>query len=405
MLNFAKNKLRSSLLQLIAGSGASQLILILASPLIAKIYDPAEFGVYSTLLVVISCAIIVSSGKIDLGISISKTSQDRIEMLKSGLKFSALTSPLLSLIVFYYSNLIGLKHILIYLLIYLAILSGAWSQLYWSYSIANQKFSANSTAGVFKSFTLITSQVLFGTISPTSPSLLFSYILSQLAIIVSLNRSKFVAFDLKHKINFVSIRPFLRFSTPQSLINLASNSIPTLAIMHYYGPFEAGCYELTRRMANIPIHTLGESYRNWLYGRLTAVESPDYLAYIKPQFLKISGIVAVSIPIIFSLFPIVFKQIFDPSWYLSIDFFYLMLIWTLSSILNIPFNVILNANNKQSSILIMETVQFSIRLATFMLPIVIDNVIIFVNTISILGISVNIINICVSLVITRRGSK
>lgn len=405
MFKFARTKLRSSLLQLIAGSGTSQLILILASPLIAKIYDPAEFGVYSTLLVVISCAIIASSGKIDLGISISKTSQDRVEMLKSGLKFSILTSPLLSLIVFYYSNLLGLKHILIFLLIHLAILFGAWSQLYWSYSIANQKFSANSTAGVVKSFTLITSQVLFGTISSTSPSLLFSYILSQLAIIVSLNRSKFIALDLKHKINFISIRPFLKFSTPQALINLASNSIPTLAIMHYYGPLEAGCYELTRRMANVPIHTLGESYRNWLYGKLTAIESPNYLTYIKPQFLKISGLLAVSIPIIFYLFPIVFKQVFDPIWYLSIDFFYLMLIWTLSSILNIPFNVILNANNKQGFILIMEIVQFSIRLAAFMLPIVIDNVIVFVNAISILGISVNAINICISLAITRRDLK
>jgi len=61
-------KMKGAVFTLLTGTASSQLILILAAPLLTRIYDPTAFGHYAYTTLVLSIFVVFSTGKYELGI-------------------------------------------------------------------------------------------------------------------------------------------------------------------------------------------------------------------------------------------------------------------------------------------------------------------------------------------------
>lgn len=303
--------------KLVGGTLLSQLILVLFSPLITRLYLPEEYGVYSLILAYSSILAIISSGRLEFAISIPSDLTEAKNIVRVAY-LVILVVFILAISVIYFDNnyadiIPNISGLLGYFIpIFAALISFMNLQYYYRLRLAD--INRVSSSNVLKSLGLVVGQALLN--------------FSKIGLILGQITSYFLTSWYLTKVNFErlkareirkTLRRYKRFwylLTPAQVLNSLSANALTLIIGSNYGLSALGAYALGQKIVGLPMSVLGTSLSQLLLSRLggdelNRDEKSREVKRTLTQGLVLSG---VCFTLIFSLIDFAIPLVFGSEW-------------------------------------------------------------------------------------------
>ncbi len=350
-----KNEFRQNVLTLMTGSTVAQAIPIVISPMLTRIYTPADFGVFSLFVAIVGFISVVSSARYEQALLVPADDKDAINIFALGFLINAFMSIFLFLVIAMLSkeiaNLFNNKEIETWL--WFAPLTiffiGLFNLLtYWN---NRKKHYANITkATIIKSIILAISQIVIGTIKSGAAGLVGGQILSSIFSNMRLakallNNKKLLKLISKESMMNQAKKyiNFPKFQAPHAMLNNLSSNVPTFLFSVFFGSNIVGFYALATRIVLAPLGILSNASAkvyNQKVSELYNNNEDTYAftirflkAFIKKIILPLTAIVIFA--------PTIFEFVFGENWreagvYTQILFPWILLNLVVSTISFIP---------------------------------------------------------------------
>lgn len=323
-----KKESLGNVLSLLTGTTIAQLIPVIISPIITRMYSPVEFGIFTLYMTLASLGGVIATGRYELAIVLPKSNKDAINLfllsLLIALFLSVGTLFTVSLFNVQIASFLNTNSIapLLYLLPLSVMFAGIYQSLnYWSNR--NKKFAVIATSRVSQSITTGTSNILLGFSNLGGFGLIVSTLLGQVMSICILGR-KFLKDDFPQlkafskRIMSENAKKYKDFPTINSLhafVDMLQSSGILFVISIFFGSVTLGLYSLALRIIQTPLTLISSSVAQVFYQRATQIHqnTGDLYAYVKKMILVLS---AIGFIVVFVLFfsPQIFALVFGEEW-------------------------------------------------------------------------------------------
>lgn len=268
---FARN-----VLTVMGGTTLAQAVPVLVSPLLTRLYSPAEFGVMAMYVSLTAIGVVVATGRYELAILIPSREREAFDLLVlatgvAGVLCIAAGVGSLILLAGWgqpawlaaKTHALGAWLLLLPLSIFLMATSQAFG--YWANRASRYGQIASSRVG--QSLSMCGVQVAGGFAKAGDAGLVLGYVAGQTAANAVLARrfleenrtrlrrlswARMIAVARRH-------RRFPTFMVPGHLANTASSQLPVLMLGGLYGPSVAGFYALAERVLVLPSSIIGSA--------------------------------------------------------------------------------------------------------------------------------------------------
>ena len=366
---------------LAGGTALGQGIVILASPVLTRLYTPEDFGylaVYAALLAII---VVVGSLRYQLAIPLPETDEDAFNLL--ALSFIALlvVTGLISLILWGFGaeffDLLNAGVLLPYLwLLPIGLLgAGAYQALsYWA--IRKNTFRHLAVTKLTQGVGLVIAQVALGLFKLGPMGLIVGDVVGRVAGSGTLARLTFrtglwKSLSLNRlKQNAIRYRRFPILSSGSALLNSVGLQLPSLMLLVFYGPQVAGWFSLSQRIIGIPMTLLGTSVSQVYVGKAAqlARESPSQLRSLFYKTASRLFLLAALPSLALMLFgPWLFALVFGSSWLQSGHYMRILAPMFLIQLSVVPLSQTLNILERQELQLLWDAGRFVLVFGTLWL--------------------------------------
>ncbi|HHO1780377.1 TPA: type 8 capsular polysaccharide synthesis protein Cap8K [Staphylococcus aureus] len=242
---------------MILSSGIAQVILIITTPIITRLYSPAEFGEFTIFSNIAMILIPIINARYDLLIVNAKN--DRSANILSQISFLIsllillILIPILAISAWLYPNFI-LDFIFIIIMLFLVSLTNIFT----NYLNKERKYKVLSLINVFRAGSMALLQIIFGLLSLGSLGLIIGFSLSYITGITLGYKTFKKHFNIvrnkeETKALFLENKNQLVYSTPSILLNSLSFSVVVFFIGILYTNTEVGIYGMAIRVLGIPV--------------------------------------------------------------------------------------------------------------------------------------------------------
>lgn len=327
--NFFKSNLAKSIALIVGGTAFAQLLNILLSPIITRIYSPEEFGVltaYSSILIILS----LGSFKYEMAIPIAKSDNNAINVLALGLIILSIYVFTLSFVFFFFGkkiiNLFNVEELYDYIwLIPLGVLLTGLYKVFmqWNFRIKGYKVISKTTINqsIFGNGIKISA----GLMGMGPIGLILGNIIGQSAGLTVLakplrkNSLLIKAINYKDIIwSFKRYKDFPIYNLPTYLLISLGNQTPIIFLTAYYGSAVVGFYGLAYTIVRLPMDLIGKSVGNVFFAESAKIgkNNPKKIKNLSNTLIKKLILIAV-IPLVFLLLlgPQLFSFVFGENWY------------------------------------------------------------------------------------------
>lgn len=253
----------------LTGTVAAQSIPLLGSLVIARIYAPAEFGLFSAWLGMVMLAAVMVTGRFEMALAVEADGAPRKFAVAATLGTILLVSSFFALIAggaYFAGGLLGnVKPAMVGLFVPAALLAGV-THTWQAWAAAEGNYRGLSWIRISQAFVVTVAQIGAGLISPTASGMMLGHVLGTAAGIgfamyfMPINPLAMGAraeFWTKLKAFWLNQRRFPMFALPADAINAASGQLPLLLIASRFGAEASGLFALTIRVLGAPIGLLG----------------------------------------------------------------------------------------------------------------------------------------------------
>lgn len=251
------NKFIGDSFLMILSSGIAQVILIITTPIITRLYSPAEFGEFTIFSNIAMILIPIINARYDLLIVNAKN--DRSANILSQISFLIsllillILIPILAISAWLYPNFI-LDFIFIIIMLFLVSLT----KIFTNYLNKERKYKVLSLINVFRAGSMALLQIIFGLLSLGSLGLIIGFSLSYITGITLGYKTFKKHFNIvrnkeETKALFLENKNQLVYSTPSILLNSLSFSVVVFFIGILYTNTEVGIYGMAIRVLGIPV--------------------------------------------------------------------------------------------------------------------------------------------------------
>ena len=328
MLKLLKSEFIKNAATLATGTLIAQAIPVLISPILTRIYSPAEFGSFALFLSISAVLTTIVNGKYEMAIVLPKSDNDALQLTKLAASIGVLISLIVLLIVVLFNSqivqLLNANEIKYWLygIPLVILIVGIYNVLNF-YNIRNKKYVEVSKSNVTKSISLVLSQISLGFMGLGSSGLIIGQFISYFSgnfVLLKTIRPKFeylksVLFDDLIKIA-KRYKKFPLFSLPGNLINsMTLNGTPML-ISGIFGVSILGFYSLAIRLLGSPTSIIGNSLGQVYFQQASKVKAGG--GSISKLFLRTLytlSIISVSIfSVLYFIVEPLFTFIFGEDW-------------------------------------------------------------------------------------------
>lgn len=304
---------------LMTGTGIAQVLPILISPILTRLFTPEDFGVLAIYTALCSILSVVVTGRYDLAIVLPKEDSEAANIVALSVFLNCGVSGIIFFIILLFNKniaeLLGTMEISFYL--YLLPISifmiGIYSSLnYWFNR--KKEYKKLATNRILRSSNVAGVQLLAGNCFSGPSGLVFGQMWGQILASIFLGfvflRENFNLRSSITKSNVMSMaRKFVSF--PKYMIlghlaNLTSGYVPLLLLSAFFGPAVAGLYALAQRTISLPMMLVGNAIGDVF--RQEAAELYNQNGNCKDIYLK--TVVKLFFFAILPVFPLLF---FGPS--------------------------------------------------------------------------------------------
>lgn len=254
----------------LTGAILAQAVTFLSSPILTRLYSPADFGAFSVFLSIASIGTLFATMRYDGAIIIAKTKTDVFRLLWLLAAISTLVALVTSGTMFLYAAEISVAfdHPEMQILLYftpLAMIFIAWNQIIGQCLIRESRFNISARSRVYLSGTNSVVQILlsFTALKPLG-MLLGTLAGNAIAITASIRSSNLKLPRFPGFSSLVSISSrfdnFPRYDLPAMLVNVAANQLPMIMLGIYFGPEFVGLYAVTQKVLMMPVGMISNAF-------------------------------------------------------------------------------------------------------------------------------------------------
>lgn len=360
---------------LIGGTALAQVVMLLALPILTRLYSPDDFGV---LAIYASCLAILTSVaclRLEIAIPIPKHDTQAVNLVILALLSVAILTLIVSLCLLLLSTeiaaLLGKPGLAMYLwLLPVGMLSSASFTVIQYWISRKQQFTLIARARIKQSTVGVSTQLLFGYFA-AGP---FGLIVGQIVILaggtVLLTRKALEEIrPLLGKVSCASLwttlveyQKFPKFSTLEAFCNSGGMQIPVILIATYVAGSEIGFLMLAMKIMAAPMTLLGSAI-----GQVYLSQASErYREGALPQFTAevLKNLCRVGAPLILVgglLAPMVFPIVFGPEWQRAGELVLWMAPWFILQFMAAPISMALHVTGNQKAALGLQLAGLAIR--------------------------------------------
>ncbi|HGO4138704.1 TPA: type 8 capsular polysaccharide synthesis protein Cap8K [Staphylococcus aureus] len=251
------NKFIGDSFLMILSSGIAQVILIITTPIITRLYSPTEFGEFTIFSNIAMILIPIINARYDF--LIVNTKNDRSANILSQISFLISLLILLILIpIFAISAWLYPNFILDFIFIIIMLFLVSLTNIFTNYLNKERKYKVLSLINVFRAGSMALLQIIFGLLALGSLGLIIGFSLSYIAGITLGYKTFKKHFNIvrdkeETKALFLENKNQLVYSTPSILLNSLSFSVVVFFIGILYTNTEVGIYGMAIRVLGIPV--------------------------------------------------------------------------------------------------------------------------------------------------------
>lgn len=313
------------------GSAVSQLVLILAAPLLTRIYSPQDIGIYALFIAVTSVIGSIADGRYQAAIMLPYKDKSAINIFAIGLLVACFVSLIIFVIIIFFNENLGdffniqdFQKIIFIFPISILLIS-FWNLLKY-YNIRQKQYSEITKSTVVKSITLVISQVFLGFLKMGAIGLVISQVISYLFGNIQLLKNLIKDKNLFLKITKLrtialakKYKDFPLYNVPATLSDNIALKLPSIFLPKIFGLAVGGYFFLAYKIIAIPSQLIGRSISEVFFQEM--IDRKNNNLQCLPFFIKIAKYLAliglVISTIIYALSPYLFKILFGNEWQMS----------------------------------------------------------------------------------------
>jgi O-antigen/teichoic acid export membrane protein len=279
---------RLKVLQVAGGTATAQALLLLASPVLTRLYTPADFGVLVVYVAILAMSVIVASLRYEYALPIPQDDGEAVNLLAVCILLVATTTCLASLALHLLKGRIlawmAAPGLAPYLWLVPVSLSGAgFYQVFNCWAIRKGAYGRIARTKVTQSLTQLAVQVGVGSLVKGPLGLLVGDAVGR-----SNGTRTLAMLDWRgdwQRLRRVSpggmwratvrFRRFPAISSGTALMNTFNLRVPGLLLAIYFGPAVAGCFALAQRVFALPSSVVGESVAQVYFGEFARQAKRD----------------------------------------------------------------------------------------------------------------------------------
>jgi len=373
-LNFFRNTL-----VLLSGHVFNQLVLIISYPIISRLYQPEQFGIFAQVNAIYAVLLLISTLRYESAIIISIDDNEAKNLLALSIIllfiFVVITFFCLVLFADGIADLLKSPRLKYYIYwIPLFILLASPQQIFYNWSIRKKEFKRANISNILKSSLNSIGRIIFGIYSANLLSLFLARSISLLFSMIQMIPVKI--YNLFNKETYKSIsrqaiidsaknhKDFPLFMSGGELINrIATSSVP-LILSSFFGVKFLGFYAMANTALNIPLSVLRNSLQTVFMQE--ASERRRSQKTIFGESIKISGLIFISglIPLILLILfgPEIFRLILGLKWEKSGEIAQILIPWFFMTIVAAPYTALVPVMNLQKYFLIFQSTLLATRI-------------------------------------------
>jgi len=305
----------------------AQAIPIIITPILTRLYSPADFGVYGIFIAIISIFGSIAGGRYELAIVLPKRHKDAVHLVAIGLFINIVVSAtIFIIIVIFHNDILNLiKNDDISFWLYIApfavLLTGFFNILNY-FNVRIDKYKDISKALMYKSLIMALFQVFIGILYQGASGLISGAIISSLFSNIKLFKNYLNSYSL-HLISIsrmivISKRyvDFVKYSMPSVLVNSLTIHLTNILLSIVFSVAALGNYILVQKIVGLPAKLISQSISQVFYKEAVAEKKQkgDYLILFKNTQKKL---ILIGIPvfiIIALIMPDLFSMAFGTTW-------------------------------------------------------------------------------------------
>jgi O-antigen/teichoic acid export membrane protein len=359
-----KSAFLNKVLILIVGAGIAQIINLVLTVFLTRIYNPDQFGILGVFLTTATFLSIIATGRYDLAVILPKEDGKAKRIISLALLLTILFCVTTSLVFLFsrYASFNFLKNSVIepwfYLLpIGIFLVSGGW--IFNAWTVRQEKFKLISTARIGEaSLTGITSILLkaFGTTGLIVGNLIGPFFYSLLLSTPFFQRLKS---DSSRTLSLKSIATeynvFPKINILQSFLDLFQFSGLILLFTFFFPIQVAGLYALCLRILQAPMGLIVKPIAQVYFSEISkAIHNRNNLYELTYQTAVRTAIISLPIPLIILLFgPFLFSLVFGTQWAESGWYARIFVLWFYFDFIRSPISQLAIVLHKQPKMLLI----------------------------------------------------
>jgi O-antigen/teichoic acid export membrane protein len=334
---------------LMLGTLISQLVVILVSPILTRMYSPEDFGVFSVYVAIVTFFTVISNLRYELAIPLSKSLTVTLSIAKLSLLLIALFSVLFGVFLYasdgYFLGLMNssVLHDFFWLLPVGVFIGGVYS-LFSFWSLKKKNFLQLAVSRALRGGFLAVFQVIFGLFNFNFLGMILGHLLGFFVATFFLLKKSihphiFAITGIKNKIiksTVIRYKKFPKYSTFSEAMVVFGSQFPVIFFASFFSIGVSGFYMLASRVISAPVALIAEAI-----GKAFLIESIDNDSHKlkKTVFSIYSMLLKISLGpfLIFAIVaPNVFIVVFGDQWTDSGLYVQAMIPWILAVFIFVP---------------------------------------------------------------------
>jgi O-antigen/teichoic acid export membrane protein len=380
LINQIKNsELGRNVALLMSGNGLSQVVVLLISPLITRLFTTAEIGIYAFFISIVNISSVISGGRYENAIVIAKNEKEAINIFALTFVLSLIVSALLfvGISIMFFSDFSFFENEIsqawAFLIPLLSFLLSLYN-LFRFYALRNKKYKHISASMPVESLTNGGLSLLFGWLIGGAWTLIIAGIISKfLAVYILLSSS---IKSIRNNIKLVSISEmknvarihykFPLFEGPNALLYTFGQQGIIIFLVKLFNDSIAGIYSYTNRILLTPVQIFSSSFTQVMYQKLSEVKninSNDYFSLLAKS--TNSMFYYLIIPYFIFVFTAKYYVpfIFGDNWAELYKYMYVLAPYSMIILVSAAFTNVFKIDNKQDVALVLKIVFVVSRIA------------------------------------------
>lgn len=366
------------LLMLASGTMAGQAILVLSSPLLTRLFTPAEFGGFAVFAAVAAIAGIGTGLRFELAVPLVRKDVDAAALVGIAACCSLATTALAVLVIRlgepWLGELVGPTTYWLWLwLLPLAMLFWGWGSALSFWSVRRGRFAVNGTAFTLQSGGQAGSQLVFGLVSAGVPGLITGFVVGYLVRFgYHAWRVPRAEWALGARLRTARIRHsavtnwrYPAFALPSQLLESICQMAPVILVAWLFDAGTAGWYALGQRIIGLPVRVLSEAASQVLLGELRHLDRQELHRFFLRTVVLFIGLGLLGMVPVLLFAPPLFAIAFGEAWREAGTIVQLLVPFHLMRFVVIPISQVLYYLKRQAFVLLSSVLTTLAMLGSF----------------------------------------